>query len=71
MRIWCALRRQVGERTGSAAGVLVVDDTGFEKNGRGAVACRRTWSTNLIRAGIALTPVLSVLHDWAADTCPG
>jgi SRSO17 transposase len=29
-----ALRRQVGERIGSVAGVLVVDDTGFEKKGR-------------------------------------
>ncbi|MEU9844189.1 hypothetical protein AB0C69_33815 [Actinomadura sp. NPDC048032] len=39
-----ALRRQVGEPIGSLSGVLVVDDTGFEKKGRrsgGSTPARR------------------------------
>jgi SRSO17 transposase len=39
-----ALRRQVGERIGSLAGVLVVDDTGFEKKGRRSAGVQRQYT---------------------------
>jgi SRSO17 transposase len=39
-----ALRRQVGERIGSPAGVLVVDDTGFEKKGRCSAGVQRQYT---------------------------
>ncbi|GLY89968.1 hypothetical protein Airi02_078970 [Actinoallomurus iriomotensis] len=39
-----ALRRQVGERIGSLSGVLVVDDTGFEKKGRRSARVQRQYT---------------------------
>ena len=39
-----ALRRQVAERLGSTAGVLVVDDTGFEKKGRRSAGVQRQYT---------------------------
>jgi SRSO17 transposase len=39
-----ALRWQVAERLGSAGGVLVVDDTGFEKKGRRSVGVQRQYT---------------------------
>lgn len=39
-----ALRAQVGERIGSADGVLVVDDTGFEKKGRCSTGVQRQYT---------------------------
>jgi SRSO17 transposase len=39
-----ALRRQVAERIGSVAGVLVVDDTGFEKKGRRSAGVQRQYT---------------------------
>lgn len=39
-----ALRAQVGERLGSLDGVLVVDDTGFEKKGRRSAGVQRQYT---------------------------
>jgi SRSO17 transposase len=39
-----ALRHQVGERLGSPDGVLVVDDTGFEKKGRCSAGVQRQYT---------------------------
>jgi SRSO17 transposase len=39
-----ALRRQVAERIGSLAGVLAVDDTGFEKKGRRSAGVQRQYT---------------------------
>lgn len=39
-----ALRAQVGERIGSLDGVLVVDDTGFEKKGRRSAGVQRQYT---------------------------
>jgi SRSO17 transposase len=39
-----ALRAQVGERIGSPAGVLAVDDTGFEKKGRRSAGVQRQYT---------------------------
>jgi SRSO17 transposase len=39
-----ALRHQVGERIGSPGGVLVVDDTGFEKKGRCSAGVQRQYT---------------------------
>ena len=39
-----ALRAQVGERIGSVAGVLVVDDTGFEKKGLCSAGVQRQYT---------------------------
>jgi SRSO17 transposase len=43
-RVRDALRAQVAERLGDAGGVLVVDDTGFEKKGRRSAGVQRQYT---------------------------